>query len=168
MKTKNNVQKTTFRLAVLFSGILFAGISTANNAGDHKGASTITIENSADKKLIVENWMTDENYFSADAMGIAAYEAPLETEPWMAGENKFATTTIPASAADEVLEIESWMTDGNKFTTGNLFEQAKDEPMTLEEWMTNETFFGNTDKALAPAKDNELAIEDWMLDDFYW
>ncbi|HKJ43966.1 MAG TPA: hypothetical protein VKA27_17855 [Sunxiuqinia sp.] len=66
------------------------------------------LETAIDKKLEIENWMTDDVHFGAlSGLFQIEIEAVLEIEPWMTSEKHFANCL----SYEKELEIEPWMTD---------------------------------------------------------
>lgn len=72
-------------------------------------------------KLVLENWMTDENVWNA------------KTFNW------------ESVAADENLTIENWMTDENVWNTNSkiTFSEDVESAMVLESWMTSKDIWNN-------------------------
>lgn len=135
-KTKNNVQKTVSRsLAVVVSFVLISFTVTAQDfwktvltnssfnqialamvetskksnfpapAPETIPATTI-YENEYDARLVVEDWMTDNDYFKPTAIQHVEKEYALQLEEWMFDESLFNV----ADDTDGQLKVEAWMT----------------------------------------------------------
>lgn len=135
MKTKNNVQKTATRAAaVIVSFVLISFTVTAQdfwktvltnssfnqialamvesskktNMPEKNSAATATnyIYNSEnDVSLVVEDWMTSNDYFKPAAFIPAEKEIKLSVEEWMLNENLFSQT----AETETGLKLENWM-----------------------------------------------------------
>lgn len=140
MKTTNNVQKTenmkieTTKMKSFAVVIGLVLISISVSAGGffktqfigqenerllaYTTASEINLasnafflETSAEKKLELESWMTDVNYFSARMTDLAVEtEEFLRVEDWMLTNQNFSGTTI-VNESDSDLQVEAWMLD---------------------------------------------------------
>jgi len=136
MKTKNNVQKTVLRsAAVVVSFVLISLTVTAQDfwktvlanssfneialamaetskksnvpapASDNNSANYI-YENEYDSKLVIEDWMTKNNYFEATLVPQVEKEYTLQVEDWMLDESLFRAT----QETEDELKVEDWMT----------------------------------------------------------
>ena len=135
MKTKNNVQKTVSRsLAVVVSFVLISFTVTAqdfwktvltnssfnqialamvetskkkNVSEKTSGTNAVNYfyENESDAVLVVENWMTGNDYFKPAAFIPAEKEKGLRVEDWMFNENLFSIE----SETETKLKVENWM-----------------------------------------------------------
>lgn len=134
MKTKNNVQKTVLRTgAVVVSFVLisftvaaqdfwktlltnssFNQIALAMVEGSKKSETKVSetktnkatyiFENESDANLVIENWMTNNNYFKP--VVFQEVETNLQVEDWMKNEKLFAI----AHDTESPLTLENWMT----------------------------------------------------------
>jgi hypothetical protein len=116
MKTKkarlNQMILATFLFVFLLSGNV--------EAEGTEWTAVSGLENIAEPKLEVENWMVNENY-------------------WFTEENTFVVET----EQDENLTLEAWMFDKNKWGLA-VFEYASSEAeqrLLLENWMINEMYW---------------------------
>lgn len=116
MKTKkaqlNQIILATFLFVFLLSGNVEAEGTEWNTVSG--------LENVAEPKLEVENWMVNENY-------------------WFAEGNTFVVET----EQEQNLTVEAWMFDKNKWGLA-VFEYASNETeqdLMLENWMTNEMYW---------------------------
>jgi len=135
MKTKNNIQKTATRSAAVFvSFVLISFTVTAqdfwrtvlsnssfnqialamvettkktNVPEKTSGANTINYfyENENDDDLVVEDWMTGNDYFKPAAFIPDENENDLRVEEWMLNENLFSVQT----ETEAKLKVENWM-----------------------------------------------------------
>jgi hypothetical protein len=135
MKTKNNVQKTVSRsLAVVVSFVLISFTVTAQdfwktvltNSSFNQialamvetskktivpeettgaNASDIFYSSENDAALVVEDWMTGNDYFKPVAFIPAEKENKLQVEEWMLNENLFSV----GAETDDNLKVENWM-----------------------------------------------------------
>lgn len=133
MKTKNNVQKTVLRSAAVvvsfvlisltvtaqdfwktilanssFNEIALAMSETAKKSNAPESASDnnspiYIYENEFDGKLDVENWMTDNNFFSSTAILQVEKDNTLQVEDWMLNSSLFSN--------EGELKVEDWMTN---------------------------------------------------------
>ena len=136
MKTKNNVQKTVLRTAAVvasfvlisftvaaqdfwktvltnssFNQIALAMVETSKTSDVPATASKTNkvnyiYENDYDDKLDIEDWMTNNEYFTSASFLPVEKENDLQLEDWMLDENLFAVTIETESP----LTLESWMT----------------------------------------------------------
>ena len=136
MKTKNNVQKTVLRTAAVivsfvlisftvaaqdfwktvltnssFNQIALAMAETPKKSEATTPASKNTranysFENAYDEELVVEDWMTDNKYFSPIFELQVEEESDLKVEDWMMNANLF----VDADETDSPLVLENWMT----------------------------------------------------------
>ena len=137
MKTKNNVQKTILRsAAVVTSFVLISFTVTAQDfwktvlanssfneiamamaetskkskvpapASENNSANYV-YENEYDGKLVVEDWMTDNNYFGTTFIPQVEKEYSLAVEDWMLDESLFSS----AKETEGELIVEDWMTN---------------------------------------------------------
>jgi len=136
MKTKNNVQKTVLRSAAVivsfvlisftvaaqdfwktvltnssFNQIALAMVETSKKsnapvAASKTNSANYIYENDYDDKLVVENWMTDNEYFNQAIIQPVEKESDLQIEDWMLNENLFEVENETESA----LTLENWMT----------------------------------------------------------
>ena len=136
MKTKNNVQKTVLRTAAVivsfvlisftvaaqdfwktvltnssFNQIALAMAETPKKSEAPTPASKNTtanyyLENAYDEELVVEDWMTDNKYFSPIFELQVEEESDLKVEDWMMNTSLF----VDADATDSPLVLEKWMT----------------------------------------------------------
>ena len=116
MKTKNaqlnQIFLATFLVVFLLSGNVEAEGTEMNAVSG--------LENIAEPKLEVENWMVNVNY-------------------WFAEGNTFVLET----EQEENLTVEAWMFDKNKWGLA-VFEYTSNETeqdLMLENWMTNEMYW---------------------------
>jgi hypothetical protein len=134
-KTKNNVQKTVSRsLAVVVSFVLISFTVTAqdfwkavltnssfnqialamvetskktNVPEKTSGTKAVNYfyESENDDVLVVEEWMTGNDYFKPAAFIPAEKENNLQVEEWMFNENLFSV----AAESEAKLKVENWM-----------------------------------------------------------
>jgi hypothetical protein len=136
MKTKNNVQKTVLRTGAVvvsfvlisftvaaqdfwktvltnssFNQIALAMVETSKKSDVPAAASNTNkgyyiYENDYDDKLNVEDWMTNNDYFTPASFLQVEKENDLLVEDWMLDENLFTV----ANETESPLALESWMT----------------------------------------------------------
>jgi hypothetical protein len=136
MKTKNNVQKTVLRSAAVvvsfvlisltvtaqdfwktvlanssFNEIALAMAETSKKSDAPASASETSsanyiYENEYDSKLVLEDWMTDKNYFKATLIPQVEKENTLQVEDWMIDVSLFSA----ARETESELKVEDWMT----------------------------------------------------------
>ena len=136
MKT-NNVQKTVLRSAAVvvsfvlisftvaaqdfwktvltnssFNQIALAMVETSKKSDNTAPASATNhanyiYQNDYDEKLSVEDWMTNNEYFTLASFLTVEKENDLQVEEWMLNENLFAV----AIETESPLKLESWMTN---------------------------------------------------------
>ena len=63
-------------------------------------------ENEYDGKLALEYWMTDNNNFEATPIPKVERDVTIEVEDWMLDENLYSA----AQETDDELKVEDWMT----------------------------------------------------------
>jgi hypothetical protein len=135
MKTKNNVQKTVTRSAAVivsfvlisftvtaqdfwktiltnssFNQIALAMVETSKKTNvPEKTSGTNAVnyfyESENDAVLVVEDWMTENDYFKPAAFIQAEKENDLRIEEWMLNENLFSAEV----ETDTKLKVENWM-----------------------------------------------------------
>lgn len=135
-KAKNNVQKTILRTAAVvvsfvlisftvaaqdfwktvlanssFNEIALAMVdsskkSKAQGTTSETNRASYIYENEYDASLVVEDWMTDNEYFKPTAIQHVEKENVLQTEEWMFDESLFNV----ADDTDGQLKVEAWMT----------------------------------------------------------
>ena len=135
MKTKNNVQKTTLKsVAVLtglflLSGAIYAQDSTNSLLARNTNPETVTKSAVADPSvpakavavsdmfveekdatLNLEDWMTNDDFFTVPANSEKVTDTPEEIEEWMTEDTYFVT---PDTTNDAPIKLESWMADTN-------------------------------------------------------
>lgn len=139
MKTKNNVQKTVTRSAAVivsfvlisftvtaqdfwktvltnssFNQIALAMVETSKKTAvpektTGSGASNYYYESENDAELVVEDWMTGNDYFKPTAFIPVEKENDLQIEEWMLNENLFSVET----ETEANLKVENWMISNN-------------------------------------------------------
>jgi hypothetical protein len=111
MQTKRKRLNPIF-MAMLLTVLMTAGSVYAEGTEMH---AVPGLENSAESRLEVENWMVSENYWyhpqPAFIVGYAE-EKKLGLEPWMLSESQFAGYEIPR-VEDQKMKVENWMVDRN-------------------------------------------------------
>ena len=135
-KAKNNVQKTILRTAAVvvsfvlisftvaaqdfwktvlanssFNEIALAMVdsskkSKAQGTTSETNRASYIYENEYDASLVLEDWMTDNDYFKPTAIQHVEKENVLQTEEWMFDESLFNI----ADDTDGQLKVEAWMT----------------------------------------------------------
>jgi hypothetical protein len=135
-KTKNNVQKTVLRTAAVvvsfvlisftvaaqdfwktvlanssFNEIALAMVdsskkSKAQGTTSETNRTSYIYENEYDASLVLEDWMTDNDYFKPTAIQHVEKENVLQTEEWMFDESLFNV----AVETEGQLKVEAWMT----------------------------------------------------------
>ncbi len=91
--------------------LAFAAPEMTNNTIEAShGSSVFYIEPAREKKLEIENWMTNETLFTS--VDQVASEKPLEIEGWMLNDQNFCT----GNDTERALEIENWMVNSNFWT----------------------------------------------------
>jgi len=135
MKTKNNVQKTVTRSAAVivsfvlisftvtaqdfwkavltnssFNQIALAMVETSKKTNVPEkttgaNASDYFYESENDADLVVEDWMTENDYFKPAAFIKAEKENDLRVEEWMLNENLFSVE----AETEANLKVENWM-----------------------------------------------------------
>jgi len=134
-KTKNNVQKTVTRSAAVivsfvlisftvtaqdfwkavltnssFNQIALAMVETSKKTNVPEkttgaNASDYFYESENDAVLVVEDWMTENDYFNPAAFIQAEKENELQVEEWMLNENLFSVE----AEKEANLKVENWM-----------------------------------------------------------
>ena len=172
MKTKNNVQKTTFRFAAFF---IFFTVSLSQVTGTEK--QTKNIDNSTngieetvvDEKLNVESWMTDAGYFASKSILEIASDKPIAIETWMTNDALFTSASSAITpVAEPGLELESWMLNENNFNPGLTPEEKPSGQKKVEIWKVQNEKYGNRKFILTQVTDKKMEIERWMIDDNFW
>lgn len=138
-----------------------------DNEADLTGTSSFAIysETETEESLDLEEWMTDETYFSAATVTLEESEYPLELEAWMTDASLFAANTMYFETETEnTLELESWMTDDNIFNQPSYQSvEITESVLELEDWMVNERYFQTDENEEQP-----LSLENWMIAENYW
>jgi hypothetical protein len=105
LKTKNmkarlnQIILATFLIVILLSGNV--------NANGKEVIIVSDLENIAETKLELENWMTDEAYWMT---AVYEREEMLVVEAWMLDEKKWEVPVLVlASETDHLLILEDWM-----------------------------------------------------------
>jgi hypothetical protein len=134
MKTKNNVQKTVLRTAAVIVSFVLISFTVAaqdfwktilTNSSFNQIAlamaetskkPNVPAPSSENKpvynnyeyedKLVVEDWMTSNEYFKPAIIQQAEQESDLKVEEWMLNENLF----VIADETESPLTLENWMT----------------------------------------------------------
>jgi len=116
-----------------------------------------------EKPLDLENWMTNEFYFSNNAAMIKETEETLNLEDWMTNISYFEVSTSETES-ENALNLETWMTNDNYFNPSTFqFDTKTERPLEMENWMLNEHYF-----KLVKNEEKPLALENWMLAENYW
>ncbi|MGQ8337435.1 hypothetical protein ACUNWD_12860 [Sunxiuqinia sp. A32] len=107
--TNNSFGKMAMLMVEESEADLYAQSSDAAAEVPSKSESTaFYFEQSTDKALELENWMTDDYYFGAyNEMLEPVSEPALELEDWMKSDSHFKTTSNNVS--DKELNLEAWM-----------------------------------------------------------
>lgn len=87
----------------------------------------------ADNTLEVENWMSNDNYWTGSEQ-----DNQLSIEDWMSSENYWGVNESKG-ASDSPLTIQSWMSSDNYWMSP---EKVSDETLALENWMTSNKYWG--------------------------
>lgn len=194
MKTKNNIQKAIFTsLAVLVSLVLISITVDAqyywnalaesnslttneialfeNSATIHSGATNaesayvFLLEKENEDALGLENWMTNDLYFTSTISIEEEIETPLNLEDWMTSETVFNGSSMNMVVETEgVLELENWMTNENYFSVPSFqIIEEKDVELELQDWMLNEGLFHGANET-----EQALQLEEWMISEKIW
>jgi hypothetical protein len=137
MKTKDNVQKTVLRSAAVivsfvlisftvaaqdfwkivltnssFNQIALAMVEPSKKSDapapvSENSKANYIYENDYDAKLVVEDWMTDNEYFNHNLYFRVETERDLKVEDWMMNESLFANS----NGMESPLALEDWMTN---------------------------------------------------------
>lgn len=97
-----------------FNEIALAMVETSEKESpvneNSENAFWYAFDKAFDPALELEGWMTSENYFLTNAVGLENdTEAPLALENWMLDESLFYTHDVQ----EEPLALESWMTSAD-------------------------------------------------------
>lgn len=166
MKTKDNVQQAILKsLAVVFSLVL---ISITVNAQDfwksiyeNNGFKEIALA-MAEVKPEATTEANDANTFSAFLE--VESEETLDVEDWMMNENNFSAGNSFEVEIESPLDIETWMTDDNYFNPSTFqFIEETDNELEIEDWMLNDNLLSATNNIEQP-----LELEDWMISEKAW
>ncbi len=169
MKTINNVQKNLFAALFILSGLFIINTASAagkNSASTETAGRSLMIETATEAPLTVENWMTNETFFTAGSLVENATEGTLGIESWMLDENNFSSLAEAlAPATEAAMEIESWMTEESHFT-----QKINDEKTAkgVEVWDVAANKYGKRIFILTQVKDDVMPVENWMLRNYYW
>jgi hypothetical protein len=140
-------------------------LTTENEANVFTTSSyAVYSEQETEESLELEEWMTNDAYFSTSTIMEEETEKPLELEAWMTNESLFAVNTAFGTETEDALELEDWMTDENYFSQSTIqFVEETENALELEDWMLNERYFQPTKNEEQP-----LALENWMIAENYW
>ncbi|GET24232.1 hypothetical protein [Prolixibacter sp. NT017] len=98
-----------------------------------EAVSDINVTAEADNSLEVENWMSNENYWTGSEQ-----DNQLNIENWMSNENYWGVNN-KEDASDSSLTIQNWMTS-NSYWMGP--EKESDQKLAMENWMTSNEYWG--------------------------
>lgn len=87
----------------------------------------------ADKNLEVEDWMSNENYWTGSEQ-----DSQLNIENWMSNENYWGVNENE-EVSDSPLTIQNWMTS-NSYWMGP--EKVADQTLAPENWMASNEYWG--------------------------
>ena len=154
MKTINNVQKVSFRLAAVI-------------------ASFILISLTVSAQGFWREFLTNNSFGEiAEAMA----NSTVKYYPTLSETNASSTAWFSkymVEATESSLKIEDWMLDESNFS-GRLFgtEEAVERPLELESWMVSSTGFGASDlwKSISTeeTKEKQIQLESWMVENKFW
>lgn len=175
MKTKNNVQKAVLKtIAVLTSLVLLsynvsaqgfwkellentnASLAMVFNSSETEAESSemlVIAENVYESESEMETWMTNADYFAADASFELESEASMELENWMISENFGLSAIAMNLEADAELELENWMVEDNHFETE-----------TVKTNKTEKIVYSTSSFVYSDLEEPELKFEAWMFD----
>ncbi len=125
-------------MVFIFTLFLISGTTKASERV-HRIASGH--ENATDPALIIENWMTDANYWNNPVFGLGReYDSSLQLEAWMTNPADWGLFNHAAS--EEPLKLESWMWDNTGWNTANInSEELQETKLTIESWMTDSAYW---------------------------
>jgi len=139
MKTLKNKLSIVGAFILLF----IAGITNAEGGTRN---STLNAEVAVDSRLMVENWMLDENL-------------------WKTGSN----VNLVETASEANLDVEGWMINDGFWVTASFdYSISEESGMKVEPWMVDESNWGKMNYTLTEASDSKIKIESWMTDNSYW
>lgn len=136
MKTKNNVQKTVLRTAaVLVSFVLISLTVTAQEFWKtvltNSSFNQIALAMAETPKKPGVSVSTDEKSLNNE-MYLSDYDSKLNLEDWMTDNNNFSAAEIQKVEKDENLKVEDWMLNQDIISVSTETES----PLTVESWMT--------------------------------
>jgi len=114
-----------------FIAMLSPATNIANTSLEAVSNMNVTAE--ADNSLEVENWMSNDNYWTGSEQ-----DNQLGIEDWMSNENYWGVNENE-NVSDSPLTIQNWMTS-NSYWMGP--EKASDQTLALENWMTSNEYWG--------------------------
>lgn len=147
---KTQVLKSTKKLITTIMIVLTVGVTSIANAqgisafiamlspAAHLSSASVEFFSNtntateADNTLEVENWMSNDNYWTGNEQ-----DNQLNIENWMSNENYWGVNENQQT--DSPLTIQNWMTS-NTYWMGP--EKVADQPLALENWMTSNKYWG--------------------------
>ncbi|QIA06625.1 hypothetical protein [Draconibacterium halophilum] len=143
MKTK--IKQVTAATVIVLSLMVF---------GINATATKLTVCETVDSSLQLEDWMTDETIWSTANKNAFVQEtdASMEIEDWMTNDEIRNENYSFVTETESCLEIENWMISKN---TCLVVEKAIEPALPLENWMIDA---GNRD-VNDSMKGSELAFE---------
>jgi len=132
--------KTTVKQ--IATGTFIALILLVVNVKAEGTEKTVSINESIETTLQLENWMTDETIWGTNFINIEEFYQETETG----------------------IELESWMTDSETWDNNINFFEEKENRLELESWM----FGSEIGIENNLVEDEILTIESWMFDSNLW
>lgn len=99
--------KTKIRTLIVIAALGIIGFTNINATADYRKATNMEFAVENEASLSIEDWMTNENYWTLN-------ESSLTIEDWMTNDNYWTANKVVDTLETEApLKMESWMTDEN-------------------------------------------------------
>lgn len=143
MKTKSNVQKTVLRTAAVLVSFVLISFTVAaqgfwktvlTNSSFNQIALAMVETSEISDDAVSESGNTGTTYFIEKV-----YDDKLTIEDWMIDENTFSANFALQTETENELQVEEWMMNDKLF----LGEENTESPLALESWMMNENVWNN-------------------------
>jgi hypothetical protein len=143
MKTKNNVQKTVLRTGAVVASFVLISFTVAaqdfwktvltNSSFNQIALAMVETSKKSDVPAAASN--TNKGYYIYEN----DYDDKLNVEDWMTNNDYFTPASFLQVEKENDLLVEDWMLDENLFTVANETES----PLALESWMTSSKVWNN-------------------------
>jgi len=166
MKTKNIIQKTSFKSLVAATGLVLIGLTVNAQVStffEKTGNSPMAMVTEKTIKSALATSVNTKALATKDAFAFYLAnetEEPLHLEDWMLKENSFSIKFSFETETEEELQVENWMLDEIKF---EVTEKSKVAPKETKKVIVgaNYIFVEETDNG-------KLQVESWMLNTRKW